>query len=470
MKSRISKFLILVLFLLILFIYLIPKIISSSSYGHQMFLRAVQSKTRTEVSANQINLSWFGPQEFSQLTFKSPQFQGTIDELRVGVPLWHMLPLFKLEDISRIKGDVKIAKGTFIFDSEQYPKVQLDSIQASVRIHNSGLDFIANGKERNASSTFSMQGQISNIHHPLSSFSVHGDLNSFPTLPIARIINSKTPIDENAFMQIFGETINLQGSASISHEDGQFDITLHATNIDSEIHGKISNQELTLSLPLTATIRLTPELSLWILKDINPLFLTAIQAKSPLQLRIEPSGFRFPLATFQLKNLHIGQGTLDIGKVLCTNGGSLASLVGFLKNSIASVPEMNVWFTPLFFSLKNGNLHASRVDVLIADLIHLCTWGDIDYNRNKIDMQVGIPYDTLEKSFGIQNLPSDYVMKIHLSGSLSKPKLATKAAAAKIAALVAAEKSSHNWLTSGIRNLFEKEQNIPPPIRPFPWE
>ena len=132
---------------------------------------------------------------------------------------------------------------------------------------------------------------------------------------------------------------------------------------------------------------------------------------------------------------------------------------------------MDVWFTPLFFSLHDGLLTTSRIDFLIDQTIHICTWGNIDYLSDRLDMYVGLPAETLQQSFGIEQLPADYVMKIALRGTMKKPKLATHAAAAKIAALLAAQKSSQNWLSSGILGIFgEIDSNVPPPHRPFPWE
>jgi hypothetical protein len=279
-------------------------------------------------------------------------------------------------------------------------------------------------------------------------------------------------MNENALIRILGNPINLQCFTTLRGNQGLFDCSLSTPNIDSEIHGGIADHALTLRQPMTASVRLTPELSQWIMRDMNPLFVTGIEAKNPIRLRIEPSRFLCPLDSFQIQQIQIGQGSIDMGQIRCTNGGSLASLIGLLKNSsLSSVQQMNVWFTPLYFSLQHGILQTSRIDALVADAVHICTWGSIDYIHDKIDMQIGLPADTLKHFFGIKKLPNDYVMKIHLTGSIKKPSLATNAAAAKIAALLGAQKSSHDWLTGGIFSLFgETDPNVPPPHRPFPWE
>ena len=448
--------------------------IASTSFGNRIFFQAVQSRTHTHAAANAISLSWLGPQKFYGLSLESKEFKGSLDELRIGVRLWSLLPLFEFKNLSHINGDIKIVNASFQFDSEQFSTVQLDSIQGVLRLHDGGADFTTDGKaiQNSKTGSFTLQGQIRNFNQPLPEFSVRGEWISFPTLPLARILGARNLIDENSLIHLLGASFDLNGAASFSENQSLFDLTLQTPNINSSLHGTITNNDLTLIQPLTATIRLTPELSQWILRDVNPLFVAGIEAKSPIQLRIEPSRFRCPLFPFQLDQLQIGQGSLDVGQLRCVNGGSLAALMSFLKNkTFSSAQEMDIWFTPLFFSFHDGLLETSRVDFLIDQTIHLCTWGNIDYLHDELDMFVGLPSETLQESFGIGKLPTDYVLKIALTGTMKNPKLATHAATAKIAALLATQKSAPGWLRSGILGIFgETDTSVPPPRRPFPWE
>ena len=110
------------------------------------------------------------------------------------------------------------------------------------------------------------------------------------------------------------------------------------------------------------------------------------------------------------------------------------------------------------------------MDALVANSLHLCSWGDIELEKGRLDMSLGLTADTLRKAFGIRNLADDYVLKIQLKGTVAEPKLATSAALAKIAALLAAQKTAKG-LPGGIVNLFTQQQNdIPPANHPLPWE
>lgn len=462
----------LAIFSVVLFLIIFFPQIASTRVGKRFFLESVQSKTHTDVSADKLTLSWFGPQHFFGLTFHGKEMNGSIGELRVDVPLWSMLSLFELKGLHKIQGDVAIVNGSFDLKSGQFPPIQVEAIQGSVRLHQGTADIAFDGKAKQDSGpgSFSLLGQIRTISGSQQEFFLRGELIDFPALPIARILSARFPVDETLLIKILGNPVNLKGAASNSENKGILDLALHTANIDLDVHGNIENDDLTLRQPLIAAFRLTPELSALVLKEANPLFVTGFEAKSPIRLRIEPSRFHCPFSPFRLQHLQIGHGTLEMGRIKCQNGGALADLIGLLKErSRASL--MDVWFTPLFFELANGDLKTGRLDALIDGSIRICTWGTIHLIDDQMDMILGLTAQTLRNSFGVKNLPEEYVLKIPLTGSTRKPNLATGTAAAKIAALLAAQKTPHTWLSGSILGVFtQTEGHVPPPNRPFPWE
>jgi hypothetical protein len=143
-------------------------------------------------------------------------------------------------------------------------------------------------------------------------------------------------------------------------------------------------------------------------------------------------------------------------------------------NPLSKTKQMSVWFTPLSFSIENGVLHSGRMDALIANSVHLCTWGSIDLQTQKLHMYLGIPADTLKSAFGLKNLSANYVLKIPIRGSVKDPDLKTNSATAKIAAMVAAQQiPKKGAVLGGLVNAFaqsKEEKDIPPAKHPFPWE
>ena len=396
---------------------------------------------------------------------QSDEFDGQIKSLLAGTPLWSLSGLFELENLGKVNGDLRLDEAAFEF---RYAgtSAKLENGGGFLHLHGDRADFVFTGASGGGSLT--IQGQFV---ESFKQFSIRANIVSFPTLPIAHVLASRGLLDKEKLLAILGPTTNLDGAASYDKEKkGLIDIALHTPNINGEFHGLLSNDAITLKQALTATFHLTPELGQTLLADASPLFVTSISAEKPIYLRVEPSNFRWQLP-LRFDQLQIGQATLDVGKVICKNGGTLSLLISILKKDyFGTRQQMEVWFSPLSFQLHEGILQAGRMDALAAGSVHICSWGNINLEKSKLDMNLGLTAETLQDSFGIRNLSDDYVLKIPLTGTLSHPKLATSTAVAKVAALLAGQKTAKR-LPGGILGLFaETQSDIPPPNRPFPWE
>lgn len=240
---------------------------------------------------------------------------------------------------------------------------------------------------------------------------------------------------------IFGKSIDIAGSASFDKTD----LILSSTTFNTELKGFLSKEAMTLRTPLSVPFHL----------DF---------AENPVRLSIDPKGFSFPLP-FKLKKLSIGKATIDANKIRLKNDG----LFSFLK---IGIPQITAWITPVPFTLHEGILTLQRIDALLTNSIHICLWGTIDLLQDRLHLTLGLPADTLQKTFGIQNLPPAYVMKIPVRGSLQTPSIDTSSAIAKITALVAKGQLPKKGIFGNLVDIFssKEDKDIPPPNRPFPWE
>jgi hypothetical protein len=163
---------------------------------------------------------------------------------------------------------------------------------------------------------------------------------------------------------------------------------------------------------------------------------------------------------------------LNMGQVLCKNGSSLTSILTILKQKPLSYgQEMNIWFTPMHFSLRHGLFHTRRMDALVADSIHICTWGNVNLINEQLHLSLGLTASALKKAFHITNLPRDFVLEIPITGSIKEPIISTEGASAKIAALKASETIFKGSLPGRILKSFvPTEHNVPPAHHPLPWE
>ncbi len=385
-------------------------------------------KTEAQVEIASLSLSWLGPQKFKGVHFTRGSLFGTLDELLINAPFWSFSGPFQLkngtvnEKITNIEGEID------------------------------GKHLNLTGKI--AQGSLSLQGTIESKKH----FDIALQAKNFPT----EVIDPK-------LSQIAGLSLDLSGT--VSNQELQIDAS--APNFKTKIRGNITPTAITLKEPLSASFKITPEASALLLKGGNPLFITSMNSRTTATLQIETEGFSFPLP-YSFEKLQIKKGTLDLGQVKCRNGKSVATLLSFFKESLlANEREVNGWFTPVDFSLQQGRLTMGRMDVLIADRVHVCSWGQIDWIKDRVDMILGIPADTLESSFGIRNLSKNYVLKVEVRGTTEEPEIVKGPAAAKIAALIAASQVPKKGVLGGIAELFsspKEERDVPPAKRPFPWE
>jgi hypothetical protein len=172
----------------------------------------------------------------------------------------------------------------------------------------------------------------------------------------------------------------------------------------------------------------------------------------------------------------IVRGKLSVGRIRLQQADYLSGLSIFLKTNKLDTDQVDVWLGRIDFSLENGRLDLARVDALFANSIHLCAWGQTDILRQTLDMILGVPADTLSKSFGIRNVSSKYVLQIPMTGTYQNPQLDTGSATAKIAAIVASgsvqKQGGVLGGVAGIINQAAQEKSPPPvsPYPPFPWD
>lgn len=425
-------------FLLIAFVLAIvaflPKI-ASTPLGKPFFVKALEVKSQSKVEIGSLNLSWFGPQKFRQLKWSHDSITGTLEELEIATPFWSFSGPFHLKN-----GSIRYQGG------------QVEQIEGQLQ----GNAFELKGITLQGH--IALKGRIDSKLH----FHIAIDVKNFPSIII-----------DQRLEPILGPTLDLDGLVSMDQGKGTVHLDVSAANLKTSLRGFFTEQAITLRDPLMATFRLTPELSALLLKDANPLFLTGLEAQNPITLRIEPKDFSFPMP-FALDKLNVGQATLNLGQVKCQNGKSLAAIISLLKATrLSEAKQMNSWFTPVQFRISKGILEAGRMDALLADSIHVCTWGKINLLNDRIDMILGLPADTLEHFFGIANLPPHYVLKVQVRGSTQDPDIVKGPAVAKIAALIAAGQIPKKGFLGGVAELFsspKEDKDVPPAKHPFPWE
>ncbi len=413
--------------------------------GKWLAERSLSERLRGKIEIGTLQLSWFGPQSAKDIRFQSTDVDATIRELSSNVSLWN---------IGAFQRSFKMNGGAIQIHAADYPPGAVENVNATV-----------NGAQIEAAGTTQEGGESGSfVFHATTqesgAIALDIALTRMPSTLLDRYLQA-----DGKLAALLGSSFNANGAAKIHGTLGTVDLDLASPNATASINAAFTDSAVTLREPLLATLHLTPRSSMQLLGR-------ALESQDPITLKLQPEGFLCP-RTFSLGACQIERGTLGLGRLNIQNVNSDSPLFSLLKRN-PRAGSMNAWFTDMDFSLARGKLDLSRVDCLLDRGIHLCAWGSIYLVRDKLDLIVGIPADTLMNALGISGLPESYVLKIPVQGSIQNPEAITGPASAKIAALVAGQSALKQTPFGAVLGIFNAATNdssdVPPPKRPFPWE
>lgn len=428
-----KKSLIIILTFCAFVIAFLPQIIGGA-VGRPFLIKYLEMKFHGNVAIEALHLSWRGPQVFKNSSLARKDLIATIRHLESPLPLWKL---------PEIKKSFKLSGGTFNF-----PEYKAQIINTEVTILEPEIQV-------NASTA---QGGSIHVQGPYLSndqFNLQIAIREMPAIALAEWFK------EERLPQVLGSTFNINGTLT----QNSLLAEISSPQTKATIHTHLSNNTITLTEPLKATLQVSDALTLELLKQISPSILTHFSLKQPISIQIASGHFQLPFSNPTFSNVMI-----DLGKATITSGETLRSLLSIFKTTSKT---FDIWFTPISFNLIDQNIHFERFDALLDQTIHICAWGDILHE--KLRMTLGVPSDTLKSSFGIITLSPNFVLTIPIGGNIQNPKFDTGTAFARIAAISASKQipTKAGKIFGGALNIFSQTQNeekVPPPIRPFPWE
>ncbi|MBA3723091.1 MAG: hypothetical protein H0W88_11925 [Parachlamydiaceae bacterium] len=280
------------------------------------------------------------------------------------------------------------------------------------------------------------------------------------------------PSYQQHLVATIGPEIDAQITSEISKMAGPITAHINGKNGDINLDGKLKKGILQLNKPFEWKIQFSPELSKLLTKQNIPVLNSAIGADKPFLIKIDPKKFALPVMPFNLNQIAIPKGTIDLGQVRFRNEGVLNSIMSVLKPIQAD--QISIWFTPLYFDLSKGVLLIKRMDMLVAQKYNVATWGQVDLNTTQVDMILGVTGNALMNAVDIQGIDNKYMLQIPLKGKDGKVDIDKKKAIARITALVAQNHANDTVKILG--NVIDfattmQEQPAPEPTtQPLPWE
>ena len=468
------RWIILFVFLFFFVSFLFLPSLASTHLGKKILIYFVAKRTDAHLTIGKLKLTWFGPQEIYHLQYASKKMDASFDEFFASITLWKLFFLSKIE-LKNLQGNFQVKNGNIHLHTPKYPETIISHLQGAIERKKIAQGFTSINLSAEVSTPQNKEegyaeivGRVSRLPNK-ENFSFD---NFYCNLKI-NIRNMPSFIwdffsEKKSFSALLGNKANISSYFILEKGKGPIHVDIASTSLKTQLNLFFDKGMLTSQNPLHMEFRLTERLSCYLLQDINPFFLTGVEAKNPIYLTIPKENFRFPLFPYDKKSISIQNATLDMGKILCKNGGTLALTISLLKmRSLFGIDQMEVWFTPVDFDVRDGVLISDRIDMLVANSLHLCSWGDMNLINDKINMVLGLTASVLRRSFGIKNLSSGYVLQIPIKGTKSDPKINLSKGAAKIAALVGVQAGGDFGKIIG--PLAVKEKKAPPQKYPLPW-
>jgi hypothetical protein len=278
---------------------------------------------------------------------------------------------------------------------------------------------------------------------------------------------------KNKLEVLLGDTVDTFIRAQLHQMDGPLEVKLQGKNGRIHLNAKITEGILTLRDPFEAEIAVTPLLAETVLQDVIPVLGGVVSAENPVSIHIEPDGFRFPLKNFDLDQIRVAHGKIDLGKMSFSNKGELSMVFDLLRPDYQE--ELTVWFTPLYFKMQDGLISLARMDMLFMNRYPFAIWGKVNARKDKVDMRIGVTGIALSRALNLPNLDSQEMLQLPLKGKTGEASIDKAKAAARISALVAQQQGTAPGILLGAvldlagGSLLEDKPPAPT-TQPFPWE
>jgi hypothetical protein len=416
-----------------------------------------------------------------------------------GAQLASRFPSFAF-DLSKLElnASARNPKLTF-YDRSSHETIQLSNLSVGLNKQKGTpvtVSMDSNVTTQNAQSgnakngSISLSGNLAQTLTPQGAFdvskltcSLHFKAQQLPSRALDIVARAKGRTDF-PFTTVFGNVINATVDIDLNQFSGPVSVNVNTPNTRAAVNGTVAGGILTLKEDAHVQMKVTPEASRLVLKEVNPLNLSYFYSQAPVTLEIPAHGFAFRLYPFDYGKITIPNATIELGKILCKNEGNVNIALGLLKSKqFEKSKELMLWFAPIELHIAQGIADIERTEILLAETYDVCTWGKVDIVDQYVDMNLGLTAQTLKKAFGIKNLPDNYVLTLPMRGKMDNVQIDSKGATTKMGLLLAWQKAESagglgkgpagaiiGGLVNKMATLPDSNAKVPPPKHPFPWE
>lgn len=223
--------------------------------------------------------------------------------------------------------------------------------------------------------------------------------------------------------------------------------------------------------PIKLEMDLTPNVGRIYLRRINPLLgeilgPAVVDEDMPdMVVSVSPRNVILPTEHFAL--------CIEPMKVVVARGPLVGGILSLLSkgrnNLVPEKQEIRVETSSINADFDTGRaLTCSRFDLLLAERLHVASWGAIDLIEETIEMILAIPGTTLREIMGLSSLPRNYYLKIPIKGTFDQPQIDWNTASFDIVQHMLQERSN-KFMKSILKEFSPLEEPIPELNSSLPW-
>ncbi|KAG0561280.1 hypothetical protein KC19_9G051300 [Ceratodon purpureus] len=231
-------------------------------------------------------------------------------------------------------------------------------------------------------------------------------------------------------------------------------------------------KQMVLLQPITAEMDLSPALAKFYLAQINPILGQIVgpsigrEDLPDVTMHVTPAEMVWPANEFFIR--------IEPMKVVLAKGPLLHDLLSLLRRG--DLEDGNRQITMQTSAVEanvhmGGSLKCFRVDLLIADKIHVATWGLMDHVHETMKMTLAVPGTSLRDLLGLTRISPDYHLQIPINGSFDRPQVDWAAAGRGITQLALQRNVGGNLLSAILEqfDIPDADTEVPKPIGDLPW-
>lgn len=433
------------IFLLLIFL---PSLLSTNWVKNQVITH-LEKKYQAKIGLESLHLSWFGPQQATQLLFQQNELTANVDRIEMNSSLFSLFQIRNQMEKLLFSGAIDLENGSLTIGD----KLSLSQVTAQTTPDHM-LKIYGQTKQGSETGEFSLLGKLA--------------LGSTWTLHILRFPSQilESFKEGYPFKEILGPTFNADVELHLSKnsmKEFSYEKIVKSQNVIIKSTGNYKNGIIELSTPLEASLILTEALSDILFKDSS---LKPVSAKH-IHLWIYPQGASIPISPFSWKKLSIPNLTLDLQKIECRNFGTLSDFLSVIQFFPRMNQNVDILFQNAPMSIMEGICTIERTEMLVDQRFELGFWGTLNLIKKTAQMNLGITASALQKALGLHGLPEEYTVPMKLDGPFADLHLHKTSALKIIGALVLIEKQPFLPIPGGV---FLPTVDPSPPVRkPLPW-